>query len=133
MRHNEMLKIICSMVFALVITLISSRSIFMANTPRINKSFIVKVIALPGVIIHNTGQFIASINFNKKIPTSTVKKLQELPVSAMKKVSRETYAYYDTNNKIIYFRTTDYSNYEERTVTVNGEQVRIRFPKGTFK
>jgi hypothetical protein len=145
MKHNDIIKIFFSIILALIITQVSSRTIFMSNTPRINKSFIAKIIQLPGNILNNTKQFIASISFkqpnninsntsiNQSIPVVTAKKINNLPLTAMQQLSKGVYAYRDTSDNILYIKVTKDMEYEERVLNYNGKQIKLRFPKGTFK
>ena len=137
MKNKEIVKIILSMVIALVIAQLSTRTIFMANTPRINKIFIAKLIKLPQSVLKSTQEFIAK-NSNKNTVPSTASLNNNLPqnnipVSAMKEVSKGIYAKEDTENNVFYIHITKDMEFEEKILNYNGKQIKLRFPKGTFK
>jgi hypothetical protein len=110
----QKLKIIIIMLFALVIVKTSSGTIFIANSPRINKAFIASLIT-------------------PQKETITVKEYRQLPDSALNRITAGVYAKEDKANNVIYIRVTDDVEYDERIIEVNGQQTRVRFPKGTFK
>lgn len=132
MKLSDITKIIVSMILAFVISRLSSQTIFIANTPRINRNFIAKVINFPGNIIQNylSNQTQKNVSQTASSMTNT---LERLPVSAMKQISQGTYAYENAQDNVVYIRITDKANYEERIITVNGKPIKLRFPKGTFK
>lgn len=128
------LKLLLIMLGAFVFSSVLSKTIFLASTPRINKVFIAKVINLPGTLMKNTNTFIA--NLGKPSLTVTQKsKLQEferLPLTALKPVASGVYAKDDLQNNIVYIKMTSDMQFDEQVMTINGKQVKVRFPKGTF-
>ncbi len=102
------------MLFALVMAKTFSGTIFIANSPRINKVFIVSLVT-------------------RQKETATAKEYQRLPDSALNRITTGVYAKEDKANNAVYIRITDNVEYDERIIEVNGQQMKVRFPKGTFK
>jgi hypothetical protein len=72
-KYSLEFKLAGIMVVALVISSVLSNTVFLANTPRINKPFLAKVVAFPGSIIKNTSNYIASLQSpisNLQIPNN---------------------------------------------------------------
>lgn len=127
-------KVFGVLIFAFVIANMMSTTVFMAKTPRINKFFLAGLANLPNKLIAN----LASVNNgSKKIDrvqqNQAVDQMKQLPASALNSVAPGVYAKDDENNNIIYIRITKDAQWEERTVNVDGREMKLRFPKGTIK
>lgn len=162
-KYNLELKIAGIMVVALVISSLLSNTVFLANTPRINKPFLAKVIALPGVMLNNTTQFVASlfkpstqqiaqtnssssINLQPSIINNQPSTLKPQPStinrqptstpslpSIIRQLSQGVNAEEDTKNKVIYIKVTSNDPWQEKQLEINGKTVTIRAPVGTWK
>ncbi len=130
------IKIISALVFSLVISSVLTQTIFFANTPMINKSFLAKIINFPSTVLESSRNFIASLINRSNISqnqATAIQQFKQLPVTALKSVTKGIYAQEDKANNIIYVRVTKDVEYESRVFNVNGKQVTVHFPKGSFK
>jgi hypothetical protein len=157
-KYSLEFKLAGIMAVALVISSVLSNTVFLANTPRINKPFLAKVIGLPGTIIKNTGEFMALLlkpasqqnlaNLNpqpttvysppsivNRQPTIIVRQPSSSPSLALilRQLSQGVFAEEDTKNKIIYIKVTSNDPWQEKQMVVNGQTVTIRAPIGTWK
>lgn len=119
----QKLKIIIVLLLALLLTNTLSKTVFLANTPRIDKAFFTNLKTLPN-------NFIASLS---RKPANTIKKFESLPITALKPMTEGVYAAEDETGKIVYIRVTKDVEYEEKIINYEGKKIKVRFPKGTFK
>lgn len=146
-----MKRIFIAIIVSFFLTSILSKTVFYANTPRINKMFIASIINLPNKLINNASNFIASLKPNNssnqtntnqariKQPVnntrsiSLVQSIEQIPITTMTKIGKGVYAKEDKANNVYYLKLTEDTEWDEKEYIVNGEKVTIKFPKGTLK
>ena len=120
--YQAKIKIIFVLIISFILAGFVSKNLFLANSPRINETFLANLKAWPQDLI-------ASI-VNRGQPD--YKKFENLPVTALKPVASGVYAG-EENGNVVYIRVTKDAQYEERVINYEGKQITIRVPKGTFK
>lgn len=146
MKNIFTIKIILTIILALIITRLSSERVFYSNTPYINKTYIVKVIQLPLDVLKNSRELIVAVIINKrnnviknqKSVSQNSKKIypqnnNNIPINVTNQVSKGIYAKEDESDNTIYIHITKEMEFEEQILYYNGKQTKLRFPKGTFK
>lgn len=146
--NKTQIKILVAMIAAFVLANVSSRTIFLSSTPKINHVFIAKVINLPGTILHYTQSTLARLmqpstsNQTTNNQFASLPKFQKgnnmqtVPDSLLKPITKGVYAgetITNNNEKVVYIRVTKDAEIEERVIDYNGQKITIRAPKGTFK
>ncbi len=101
----KIIKIVIIISASFILVFLFSKSIFLANTPRINP------------------QFVASI---RNLPVNIASAINQIGFS---KISQGVYAKEDKKTNVIYMRVTGDVEFEEKQLTVNGQTVILRFPK----
>ncbi len=116
------LKIILVLIISFGITIVLTKNLFLANSPKLNNKFLSNLKNIPGRLI----AFLANIGKSSN-------KYGKLPLSALKPIASGVYAAEDNKGQIVYMRVTENIEYEERTIGYNGKQFKVLFPKGSFK
>lgn len=133
--YNKKVKILLIIIISFLLTHGLINNAFFSTTPRINKSFFVSLIQEPINFVYGIGNVIVKYAFSNKKPVlsqtqqQVIQKLQNLPISTMQKVSKNSYAYTDNNTGINYIRLTSKNEYLQKSVLINGQQVNIQIPK----
>ncbi len=117
------IKTISVLVFSLLLTYVLSKTVFLASTPRINKTFFANLKNLPNNLIASLSQK----------SNNAAKKFESLPVSALKPITKGIYAGEDDTGKVVYIRVTNDVEYEEKVINYEGRKIKVRFPKGTLE
>lgn len=129
MKHtNTKIKLALILVFAFVSTHIISKTVFLANSPRINKQFL-------SALINNSRTFFANLGKNTSLSDNqknALQQIEKLPSTALNQVSSGVYAKEDKKNNVIYIRITKDAEWEERIIVMDGKEIKVRFPKGSF-
>lgn len=137
MNHiNIKIKLFIILIVAFIGTQVISKTIFLSNSPRLNPAFFIALRNAPFTLIDTTRNFLASLDQKQSVSNSqktAFQKLEQLPVTALNKVGTGVYAQGDTANKVIYIKITKDAEWEEKTIIYNDKQIKVRFPKGTFK
>lgn len=131
---NIHLKIGLALFIGLVLTNFLSRSVFIANSPAINKAFISGLQMLPQNLFNSSTKQQAQPVAKKTVPseTPTSFSFENLPVSALKFLGKGIYAK-EKNNNVVYIRVTKDVEFEEKDITYNGKVIKVMFPKGLIK
>lgn len=127
------IKLVAILGGAFILSNIFSRTVFLANTPHINTVFFAQLKDSPRQMIVGTQNFIASLTGNPTNPeVRTLKQFLQLPDTALNTIGSGVYAKEDNLNNIYYIRVSPNSQYDERTIIMNGKTVTIRVPKGSL-
>lgn len=129
-------KIIGILAVAFILASALSQTVFLANTPRINRPFFAGLVNLPGTIKDNGTNFIASLFTNQLSPSEQQKIINtfnSLPATTSKQLAPGVYAKTDSKDNVVYIKVSPGTQYDEKTINYNGQQIQVRFPKGTFK
>lgn len=130
------------LVLSLLLSGIINKTVFIANSPRINTMALLELKNSPQAIFEKSARFIASLvktspikNTDTEVAYKTFNfdKFTQLPVNQLKQVTKGVYAKEDKVNNIVYIRVAPDAQWEEKQITVDGKIMIIRFPKGTFK
>jgi len=124
------IKTLLSLVAAFILASSLSHMVFVANTPRINKTFIAKLKDFPSQALRQLKRYYAS----RQMPSIPEKKtdfaaIEKLPDTALKSVAKGVYAH-EEDGDIVYIRITKDVEYEEREINYEGKKIKVRFPKG---
>ncbi len=131
---NQKVKIVLTIAMALILSSGLSNTIFLASTPRINKPSLAKLKNLPGTLVNNSANFLASLfNPRDKIIKEKIGQFSTLPVSSMQRIGTGVYAQEDKKDNVVYIRVTKDAQWDERQINFQGKIITVRFPKGTFK
>lgn len=139
------LKILMIIVVALTISSISTKTIFLGATPRINKIFLARTISFPGIVVNKTQNYLASLFVPHPTPSvstpeiaftqpqalqkTVLQQFQFLPTNALNKVAQGVYAKEDSETNTVYIRLTKDIQWETRTIDWNGKKIQALFPK----
>ncbi len=132
-KINRQIKTIIVLIVAFVIASSLSRTVFIANTPRIYKTFIAKLIEFPQQALRQLKRYYAS----NQTPTAPKKQtdfaaIEKLPDTALKSVAKGVYAHEEDGN-IVYIRVTKDAEFEEKEINYEGKKIKVRFPKGMLE
>lgn len=116
------IKIIGTLVVAFVFSRALSNSVFYASTPRINQEAIVRS-------FNSSKMFIASIFNRQNSAQVNIAALQKLPDNALKSIAIGVYAKENDQGNPIYIRVTKDVQWQDQTITYNGQPVTVSFPK----
>lgn len=131
-QTKNFIKILLSLFFAFIIVNNVGKRLFLNNTPKINQSYLLEVRNSLFAFLDDSQRFLASLlNPRYAVLQNKIKKYNSLPTSAMQSVGTGVYAKEDELNNITYIRITKDSEWEERTIIMDGKQVTIRIPKGS--
>ncbi len=127
------IRTLLALVAAFVIASSLSRTVFVANTPRINKAFIAKLKDFPQQAFRQLKRYYAS----NQAPAAPTKKtdfaaIEKLPDTALKSVAKGVYAH-EENGDVVYIRVTKDAEFEEREINYEGRKIKVRFPKGMLE
>lgn len=127
---NRQIKTIIVLIAAFIITSTLSRTVFVANTTRINKAFIAELKDFPQHAFRQLKRYYAS----RQTPPTPQKKtdfaaIENLPNTALKSVAKGVYAHEEDGN-IVYIRMTKDVEFEEKEINYEGKKIKVRFPKG---
>lgn len=119
--NKQKLMIAIVLVLSFIITKVMSQTVFIADTPQLNKN-------LPSMLaslFQKTPQLTPQQNV-------IVNRMKSLPVAALQPVAQGIYAKEDSQSNIIYVRITQNTNLQgEQTITVNGKTIKIYVPSST--
>ena len=147
-NHKKWLAILFTIIFSFIFTGIIIKSLFLANSPRINPFFAQNLTAKVNSFLSKTRNFFAfktvlpptnnqvnQVNFSQK-PTNQTFTLKEAPKEIIEalnvpltKVSQGVYAGEKNNIKVYEIRTNEIE-YLQYTFNVNGKEIKIKVPKG---
>lgn len=132
---NIHLKIGIALFIGLVLANFLSRSVFVVDSPSINKEFIASLQKLPQNLFSPSTKQQAQPIAKKPLPSEnpTSSSFENLPISALKFLGKGVYAK-EENNSVVYIRVTKDIVTEERDVIYNGKVIKkVLFPKGMMK
>lgn len=130
------LKILTVIVFSIFLSTMATKTVFLGYSPRINKSFVTNIVKIPLNFVLGARNGLAKYIRDNQKPSlnqkqeESLKKLEELPVTAMQKISKNSYAYSDKETGVNYVRLTgETPDYVEKTVMFEGYQIKVQLPK----
>jgi len=126
---NDKIKIFGILALAFFFMRLLSGTVFLSNSPRLNSSFFL-------ALKNKTFNFLASLSVKSKVngtANAALKSLEQLPSSTLRSVGTGVYAKEDTSSDVIYIRIDKNAEWEEKIISLDGRQIKIRVPKGTFK
>lgn len=129
-KNIFIVKIVLSLSIAFVVVGFVSKPFFLANTPRLNKDFIGRLVHIPGLIAYRIQ--ISLFGIPSKTYTPDFASIEKLPNSALIEISKGVFAK-EEQGEIVYIRVTKDVEYEEMKVILDGKKTTIRVPKGTMK
>lgn len=107
---SNYLKIGVALIVAFIVTSISTSTLFYPSYPRLNPQFLANIAKL----------------FQKKNPYD---ELKNLPLTAMKKVSKGIYAIEKPTLNTVFVRITKDAEWNETIIEYNGKRFKILLPK----
>lgn len=140
---NNGIKVFIVLLCSFLISDISIKNVFLAQSPKVNPMFVPNTIAKVKNSWSKTGNFIASINLFPKInktdfnqtnypqPNSfalTKSQFNEILKTPLKQVSQGVYAGESGETKVYEVRVGEI-DYLEYTFNINGKEVKVKVPK----
>ena len=132
---KKYIKIFLALVIAFTAIYGLSKSVFLANSPRINPQFLTQsslflknLTAKKSGIIYNSSKSKPFVQAKDQLSTSVKEALD----ASLKETSKGVYAGEKNNIKIYKFKQSEIE-WIEYTFTVNGKQVKIKVPKDQEK
>lgn len=124
-KKKHYIKIFVAILGAFFLAGFLSKEIFMANTPRVNKVNVAKLLSLPGKMLARLTQ--------RETTSVDIKKYENIPLSSYNRLAEGVYAYDDKEQNVSYIRTTGDIQWEDRQINYQGKTITIKVPKGAFQ
>lgn len=131
-NKKHYINLFAGMIGAFLFMLVAQNSVFLAQTPTVNPSFIASIKDLPNTVLNlpsSTSNFVAQLFVDRKVKEQFSQLEDDLVNTPLVPVAKGAFAKSNQNGTIAVINI-DEVQWIEHTYIINGKEIKIKVPAG---